>query len=92
MIILPPVNTLERAEYDLKDLKKLFMRCQKLGISKDIEIRKNVCELKESAGKEGFCIMFVKFYNLVETKSKKIYGIDDCNSEMANFENEFFSN
>lgn len=84
MIISPPPNTKEREEYDLLDLKNLFQQCQSLGISKDIEIRKYVCELKETAGKEIFCEKFAKFIMLVEQKT---IGVDDSDLNYFKYHN-----
>lgn len=77
MIIVPPLNTIERAESDLDDLKKIFIRCQELGISQNIEISKYVRKLTEAAGKETFCEIFWDFSTLIEKKSHQIQFIDD---------------
>ena len=89
MIISPPMNTVERAEFDLRDLKKLFVRCQQLGISKDITIRTYVCVLKEAAGKEKFCEMFADFYALVEKRKNQINFPDYEEQEQIENEDEF---
>lgn len=88
MIIVPPLNTRERAESDLNDLKNTFIRCQDLGISKDIQIRKYVCKLKEAAGKEGFSEMFRDFFTLVETKRHHIDVSDEKTSNSIFIETE----
>lgn len=90
MIIVPPLNTVERAESDLSDLKKTFIRCQDLGISKDIEIRKYVCKLKEAAGKEAFCEMFYDFYILVERRGYQIEFSDEKILDSTFTESESF--
>lgn len=74
MIISPPINTNERQTHDLHDLKKIFQYCRSIGISKDIEIRKNICTLKEFAGKESFLELFANFFKLIEKKQMAHYN------------------
>lgn len=72
MLIPPPFNTQERKEFDLLDLKGLFFRCQTLGISKNIEVRKCVCVLKDCAGKEEFQDKIFDLSIFIEEKRKEI--------------------
>ncbi|ELQ74444.1 hypothetical protein THOM_2624 [Trachipleistophora hominis] len=82
MIIPPPLNTKERTEFDLNDLKSIFVRCQTLGISKDINIRKRICVLKECAGREEFMKEFLDLSLFVEEKRKEMERMRE--SELMN--------
>lgn len=88
MIIPPPLNTKERIDFDLNDLKNIFVRCQALGISKDIKIRKCICALKECAGKEEFVRKFLDLSIFVEEKRKEMERIRE--DELMNCMLEYY--
>lgn len=78
MLILPPINTKERAKIDLTDLKIIFYRCRTLGLLKNPRIKKYFTVLKNHIGSEKFLMGLMHLNKFIELRKNEMKKVESC--------------
>ncbi len=70
MILPPPLNTKERKNHDLNDLRVYYMMCEEMGISEKEDVQQSFYHLMRWAGNYKFLEEFQIFKRYVDRIKK----------------------
>jgi len=72
MILPPTINSQDRKEHDLNDLRVYYLVCEELGIENDDSIQQSFHYLMQWAGNSKFLDEFLVFIRYIEKKKEDL--------------------